>query len=64
MIELNLIEGNNDIIMKALNLGSIPPNTAKIMVDDGLLKRTMILKSNLDKSAGLRIVYKPEKTNQ
>ena len=64
VIELNLVEGNNDIIMKALNLGSIPPNTAKIMVDDGLVKRTMILKSNLDKSAGLRIVYKPENTDQ
>ncbi|HIF15188.1 MAG TPA: hypothetical protein EYQ86_07690 [Bacteroidetes bacterium] len=64
VIQLSLVEGNNDIIMKALNLGSIPPNTAKIMVDDGLLKRTMILKSNLDKSAGLRIVYKPQNTDE
>ena len=36
----------------------------EIMVDDGVLKRTMILKSNLDKSAGLRIVYKPQNTDE
>lgn len=58
-IQVMLEPGENKIVMKALNLGSIPPNTATIIIDDGVLKREMTLKSSLQKSAAISIEYTP-----
>ncbi|MCI4671580.1 MAG: hypothetical protein MRZ79_25785 [Bacteroidia bacterium] len=50
--------GNNYIILYALNLGKVPPNTASIMVDDGVRKQTLELRSNLKNSGMLRVRVK------
>ena len=58
-LQVKLKPGENKIVMKALNLGSIPPNTATIIIDDGVVKREMTLKSSLQKSAAISIEYTP-----
>src|SRR5574339_986951 len=48
----------NEITMFADNLGSIPPNTALMIVDDGKKRYEIRLTSNLEKSATIRIKKK------
>lgn len=57
VFEIELKEGNNDLILYALNLGKYAPNTAAIIVDDGSKKHEVILESTLDKSDALEIKY-------
>jgi hypothetical protein len=45
----------NDLSMFADNLGSIPPNTALMIVTDGRKQHEIRLTSSLDKTAGIRI---------
>jgi hypothetical protein len=45
----------NEITMFADNLGSIPPNTALMIVNDGKKRHELRLTSNLEKSATIRI---------
>jgi hypothetical protein len=45
----------NEITMFADNLGSIPPNTALMIVSDGKKRHELRLTSNLEKSATIRI---------
>jgi hypothetical protein len=45
--------------MFADNLGSIPPNTALMLVNDGKNRFDIRLSSNLQKSATVRIRRKP-----
>ncbi len=45
----------NEITMFADNLGSIPPNTALMLVNDGKKRYEIRLTSNLEKSATIRI---------
>ena len=45
----------NEITMFADNLGTIPPNTALMIVDDGYKKYEMRLSSSLDRNATIRI---------
>ena len=45
----------NEITMFADNLGSIPPNTALMMVDDGKNRFELRLSSSLEKNATIRI---------
>ena len=58
-LQVMLEPGENLIVMKALNLGSIPPNTATLILDDGVTKREITLKSSLQKSGAIRINYEP-----
>ncbi|MEO0896232.1 MAG: hypothetical protein AAFY71_07540 [Bacteroidota bacterium] len=51
-------KGDNYIVLYALNLGTIPPNTASIMVDDGRTKQTLQLRSTLKTSGMLRVRVK------
>jgi hypothetical protein len=51
----------NEIIMFADNLGSIPPNTALMIVTDGKKQHEIRLSSSLDKNALIRIKKKPKK---
>ncbi len=53
----------NEITMFADNLGSIPPNTALMMVNDGKNRFDIRLSSNLQKSATVRLRRKPVVTN-
>lgn len=51
----------NEIGMFADNLGSIPPNTALMIVTDGKKQHEIRLSSSLDKNAVIRIKKKPKK---
>src|SRR5678810_793622 len=48
----------NEITMFADNLGSIPPNTALMIVNDGKKRYEIRLTSNLEKNATIRIKKK------
>jgi hypothetical protein len=59
-IVLNLKEGSNILVMDALNLGRVPPNTAALMIDDGFSKnKTVTLVSDLKKSGAIELIYIP-----
>lgn len=55
-IELELSNTNNQLLLYAENLGSIPPNTAAISIDDNKLIRTFILNSDMSKSETVKII--------
>jgi hypothetical protein len=55
--EVTLHEGDNTLILYALNLGKYKPNTAAIMVDDGTKKQQVVLESTLDESSALEIKF-------
>jgi hypothetical protein len=54
-IPLDSTKEENEITMFADNLGSIPPNTALMIVNDGKKRYEIRLTSNLEKSATIRI---------
>ena len=60
-IVLDSSKAYNEITMFADNLGSIPPNTALMVVDDGINKYDIRLSSSLEKNATIRIKRKPTK---
>lgn len=55
-IELELKQKDNQLLMFAENLGSIPPNTAAIAIDDNVLVRTFMLNSDMSKSESVKII--------
>jgi hypothetical protein len=64
-ITLNLNVENdevNELIMYADNLGSIPPNTALMVVTDGEKRYEVRISSDLQKSGVIRFVHKPKTT--
>lgn len=60
-IMLDLLPGKNIIVMHALNLGLIPPNTAALSINDGTTSRSRLitLVSTLKKSGALEVFYEP-----
>lgn len=52
---VKLDKPTNYIILHALNLGSISPNTVAVSVDDGIEEQVVIMSSNLDKSGAIMI---------
>lgn len=59
-IMIDLLPGKNIIVMHALNLGLIPPNTAALSINDGSKRAKLItLVSTLKKSGALEVVYEP-----
>jgi hypothetical protein len=52
----------NELVMYAENLGSIPPNTALMIVTDGNNRYEVRLTSDLEKSGVIRFVHKPKGT--
>lgn len=58
-IVINLKQGSNTIVMEALNLGKVPPNTAAIGINDGSAKKIVTLISDLKQSGALEIIYEP-----
>lgn len=50
----------NELIMYAENLGSIPPNTAVMIVTDGGKRYEVRIASDLKKSGVIRFVHKPK----
>ena len=58
-IVLNLKPGKNILVMHALNLGRVPPNTAALKINDGTINKNVILVSDLKKSGALELIYEP-----
>ncbi len=54
----------NELVMYAENLGSIPPNTALMIVTDGNNRYEVRLTSDLEKSGVIRFVHKPKAATQ
>jgi hypothetical protein len=54
----------NELVMYAENLGSIPPNTALMIVTDGKNRYEVRLTSDLEKSGAIRFVHKPKAAAQ
>ena len=50
----------NELIMFAENLGSIPPNTALMLVNDGENRYEVRISSDLQKSGVIRFIHKPK----
>ncbi len=59
-ITIQLQPGSNLIVMEAINLGRIPPNTAAISINDGTKHKTTTLISDLKKSGTLEVLYNPD----
>jgi hypothetical protein len=59
-IRLDTTREFNQLSMFANNLGSIPPNTALMLVSDGKNRYEVRLSSNLEKNAAVRIRKKPK----
>lgn len=56
-LEVTLEEGKNEFILYALNLGKYKPNTAAIIIDDGIKQHKMVLESTLNESGAIEIKY-------
>lgn len=56
-IVIHLQPGVNYLVMHALNLGSIPPNTAAINILGGTVKKSTDLVSDTGKSGAIEIIY-------
>ena len=52
---VKLDKPTNYLILHAINLGSISPNTVAVSVDDGIQEHLVIMSSNLDKSGAIMI---------
>jgi len=59
-IVLDSLERVNEITMFAENLGSIPPNTALMLISDGVNRYDVRLSSSLEKNATIRIKRKKD----
>jgi hypothetical protein len=57
-IAIDTTKDINEIAMFADNLGTIPPNTALMIVSDGKKRYEIRMTSNLEKNAVLRIKRK------
>lgn len=61
-IVLDSLQKVNELTMFADNLGSIPPNTALMVINDGKKQYDVRLSSNLEKNATVRIRRKKDAT--
>ena len=59
IIRLNLEQPNNVLLMQAVNLGTIPPNTATITISSGKQRQTIELNSDMHSSELIKINLKP-----
>ncbi len=50
-----LTQPENFIILRADNIGEIPPNTTAVTIDDGINSRTIVLNSDLGMSEAIKI---------
>ncbi len=62
-LKLNVDESRdlNELVMYAENLGTIPPNTALMVVTDGDNRYEVRISSDLQKSGVIRFIHKPKK---
>lgn len=57
--KVTLKDGENHLVLHALNLGKYKPNTASISVYDGDKEQVVVLESNLEASGAVEINVKP-----
>jgi len=58
IIRLDLKQADNELLMQAVNLGTIPPNTATITVSSGKQRQTIELNSDMHSSELIKINLK------
>ena len=58
-VRLNRSIAVNELILYANNLGTIPPNTSVLTINDGIQKHKILIESSLQKSVALYLNYKP-----
>jgi hypothetical protein len=57
---INLVPGKtNELVLFADNLGSIPPNTALMVITDGVNRYEVRLSADLKSNASIRFEFKP-----
>lgn len=62
-IQVNTVNGGNNLILFANNLGSIPPNTAIMIITNGAKRFTLYPKMDLNQNNILQINYNPALKN-
>jgi hypothetical protein len=63
-IEFTLTGFSNQIIMFANNIGSVPPNTASISIDDGIDEHVIKLQADLESSEAIEVRYEAPATEE
>ncbi|MEJ6979563.1 hypothetical protein WG906_03830 [Pedobacter sp. P351] len=58
-VKINRNIAVNELILYANNLGTIPPNTSLLIINDGIQKHKILIESSLQKSVALYLNYKP-----
>lgn len=58
IFEIELNPGKNILVLHALNLGKIHPNTAAILIDDGINEKQIVLESTLESSGTIEVTLK------
>ena len=58
ILDIDEDEQMNELVMYAENLGSIPPNTALMIVTDGTKRYEVRITSDLEKSGVINFVHK------
>jgi hypothetical protein len=58
-LDANTNDGVNELVMYAETLGTIPPNTALMVVRDGANRYEVYMTSDLQRSGAVRFVHKP-----
>ena len=62
VFNLELVEGKNELVLYADNLGTIPPNTALMIITDGVNRYELRLAADLKTNASVRFeISKPPK---
>ncbi len=59
-IKVTIPEGSSRLILYAHNLGKYRPNTAAVVVYDGVKEQKIVMKSDLEESGTLEIKYNPK----
>jgi hypothetical protein len=62
-VQIDLNTTFHEVEMVAENLGSIPPNTAILIINAGKARHQLVLNSTDTKSAKVRFVYDPKDKN-
>jgi hypothetical protein len=59
VFEVELVPGKNIFVLHALNLGKIHPNTAALIIHDGVKEQRIVLESTLETSGTIEVIYNP-----
>ena len=54
-IPVEILDGENILILHAEDLGDIPPNTVAVSIDDGVEEQIIVVSSNLEESGAILV---------